>query len=120
MKYILEEELNRSSDVSGSTKFKVNDDGTILLLPPGRTTLPDVKNLTRNEKQDEQGIEVTGEISSTSQGTTPEENIEVPVANKQNSSKSGIIIKDCFRNVGYEELAQVRKWIADFEKRGNA
>lgn len=111
MKYILEMELNRRAKPSGSSTFKVNDDGTIELLPPGRTTKPDVQDLTEDDK----GIEV-GKIAV---GPTPGEVVSEPAVDEQKSVESGIIIRDCFRNVGAEELAQVREWIADLEKRGS-
>ena len=115
MKYILEEELNRSSQASGSSKFRVNDDGTIEVLPPGRIVKPDIKDLTEPDKSIE-ADEASSEDSTS--GPTPDQQVQTPTADEQKSVESGIIIRDCFKSVSYEEMAQVRKWIADFEKRG--
>jgi hypothetical protein len=111
MKYILEKELNKRAEPAGASRFQVNDDGTIELLPPGRTTKPKVKDLT----EDQQGVEIDATIVV---GTLPGETISEPDANEQKSVESGIIIKDCFKSVSYDELVHVREWIADFEKRG--
>jgi hypothetical protein len=109
MRYILEEELNKTSSLSGSSRFKVEEDGTVVLLPPGYTSQPDEKNLA-----DEIGAEVLTPIS----GSTPDEVIQEPVIEQQKTTESGIIIKDCFKNVGHDELVQIKKWVADFEQRG--
>jgi len=101
LKYILEEELNKFS----TTKFEVRDDGTIEIRPPGHSPAPDLK-------------ELSAAIEDEIQGTMPGEKIGKP-ADKQKTVDSGIIIKDCFRNVARDELDQVRAWIADFEKRGS-
>jgi hypothetical protein len=110
MKYILEEELNKNSKKSGSSTFRVNDDGTIEVLPPGQVIKPSVDNQT----EPDQGIE--GGTPSIDTGTTPDEQINVPTADEQNSVESGIIIRDCFKSIGHDDLVEMRKWIADFER----
>jgi hypothetical protein len=117
LKYVVEEGLNKNSELSGSTKFKVSDDGTIEVFPPGRQTRPDVEDLTDEEDQTDT-TDTEDSSAQTTTGTTPDQIIKPTTTGKQKFAKSGIIIKDCFRNVSYEELAQVKKWIADFEKRG--
>jgi len=105
LKYILEEELNQFS----TSKFKVLDDGTVVMRPPGYVpgAVADVAP----------GAEVAEEIPGAVPGVTIEE--PSTPANEQNIVDSGIIIKDCFRNVSREEISQIQAWIADFEKRGN-
>ena len=104
MKYILEDELNKVSD----SKFKVLDDGTIRLYPPGKTA---------TSSQLDTSVEPTVGIS----GLVPGQVISEPnrPVDKQKHVESGIIIKDCFKSVSQDELLQARAWIADFEKRGS-
>ena len=69
----------------------------------------------------DKGIEVDGSTvtdEDSTVGTTPDQQISTPAVDEQKSVESGIIIRDCFKSVSQEELVQVRKWIADFDKRG--
>jgi len=118
LKYILEEELNRFS----SSEFKVLDDGTIVMHPPGHKPSPDIEDLTEDLTEIVERREKDKDIDQMEiPGTTPDKTIGEPSrpVDKQKSVDSGIIIKDCFRSVAREELNQVRAWIADFEKRGS-
>jgi hypothetical protein len=107
LKYILEEGLNKFS----TTKFKVADDGTITILPAGRSSSPDIQDFSNEIKQ---------VVDTGIDGTVPGQKITEPTAqaSKQKVVESGIIIKDCFRNVTRDDLEKARAWIADFEKRG--
>ena len=109
LKYILEEELNRFS----SAEFKVLDDGTITMLPPGHKPAPDVADLSEQLEQELATEELPGPV--------PGESVSEPSrpVDQQKTVDSAIVIKDCFRDVTREEVDQVRAWIADFEKRGS-
>lgn len=96
MKYILEESLNKVS----KNKFTVMQDGTIKMTLPGQD--PVSVNTTDNNV-------VTG--------STPDSNI-ITQPIEQKTTKSGIIIKDCFKTISTDELSKVRSWIAEFENRG--
>ena len=100
LKFILEEELNKFT----ATQFKVQPDGTIEISPPGRTPLPDVEDLTEH-------------IEDLTSPDVPE-GAEDNKANKQKGIKSGVIIKDCLKDVSTAELERTRSWISEFERRG--
>jgi hypothetical protein len=89
LKFILEEGLSRYT----TTRFKVQPDGSILMTPLGAAPSPETAEAV--------------------------EQLEAPpVEGEQKYVESGIIIKDCLKDVSKDDLENVRSWIADFEKRG--
>lgn len=109
LRYIIEDRLSSFSQ----TKFKVLKDGTIGVLPPGKHTSvsPDEKNVVLPP---DESVAPDEKLD----GLVPGQTISEPKKpqDEQKFIDSGIIIKDCFRNVTQQELEQVRNWIADFEK----
>ena len=112
LKYVLEEGLNKFSD----TQFKVNDDGTITVTPPSATTPPSVNDINKGIQQssdantsgNKSGIESgVGKISDTAKTDQV----------KQKTAESGIIIKNCLKDVTAEDLSKAREWIAEYERR---
>jgi len=98
LRYILEKQL------SGKTGY------TFTALPDGSFKLV-AATATPNESQDG-----SGDTISTSEATAQ------PISTgtgsgAQKTSESGIIIKDCLKEVSAQDLSKVREWIADFEKR---
>jgi len=113
MKYIIERELNSRTD----STFIVNDDGSITLIPAGSTPEAEVQD---NSALDADALDTTttGVIPSKIPGVLPSEEIVEPSSEEQNQVQSGIVIRDCFKDVNQEDLEKVRSWIRDFEKRG--
>lgn len=112
LKFILEDGLNKFSD----TQFKVLDDGSIQVTPPGSKVPPTVKHdvgvgtaadqEAQSTKNIEGGVSTgVGDISDTAKANDI----------KQKSVESGIIIKNCLKDVTAEELSQVKGWIAEYE-----
>ena len=98
MEQVMTEFMNRVSPYEITRR----PDGTYLLREPDDAgPVPSVTELAKDPTVDVDG---------------PEEH--VPEDKKeQETSKSGIIIKDCMKKVSSDELAKIRSWIADFEKR---
>lgn len=97
MDYMIATAMNRLSPF----KFIKRPDGTFEIIPPSAT----------QAQRDPQDLmqEAKAAIS------VPEE--KPP---EQKAAESGIIIKDCLRKVTADDIAQVRQWIRDFERRSNA
>lgn len=95
MRYILEEELNNDS----STRFSVNDDGTVTL-----------------QQSDSQNTPRTAKLSA---GLTPDQTVNLEEPAVEEPVSSGVIIKSCFKNLSDQELDNVKSWIADFARRGS-
>lgn len=99
LKFVLEDGLNKFT----TTKFQVAEDGTITMVPPSGN-LPSAMDLSKAAQEQEQ----TGESGV---GSVPIKEIT------QKTTESGIIIKNCLRDISVEEIEKVRSWIADFERR---
>jgi len=100
MKFLLEDALN--SNTSTAVSFKMEDDGTIKLIPAGINP-----ELTKVKEQ-----------TTTIPGLIPGETISEPSTKPKSLEQSGIIIKSCFKNMNNDDLEKARKWISDFENRG--
>jgi len=100
MKFILEEVLNSSSP---TYQFEVAEDGSITLNPPDGPLKAEAIDRGQGYRSKEDKAEAA---------TRPTDE-----KNKQKSISSGIIIKNCLKNVSEDELIKTRQWIADFEKR---
>jgi len=101
LKFILEDGLNKYSP----TKFKVLDNGDIKVIPAGSNTLPDAQDLSDQVAEDIENRNVAE--------TTKTKEV------KQKSIKSGIIVKNCLKDLTTEELNNARQWIAEYEGRYN-
>ena len=109
MKFVLEDGLNKYSD----TKFEVQDNGDIKVIPPGGTL-----DSTDNSKGPEDTTETKGNDSGIDAG--PDKGtikVSATKESQQKSSESGIIIKNCLQDLTANELADARKWIASYEGR---
>ena len=110
MKYIFENSINKYT----STKFKVNDNGTIEILNPGTT------DIVKVDDQSVPSIESTDqEATSINTGIGP---VRVPTSSQveQKAQKSGIIVKNCLKGLSKDQLADVQSWITDYERSINA
>ena len=101
MDFILENGLNKF--ISSGKQFEIKENGEILLV---NTKTPTINDKSKKES--------SKEISNIG---TPNDTI----ATKETSQKTSdsVFIKDCFKSVSKEDLAEVRKWIADFESNGD-
>jgi hypothetical protein len=83
-------------------QYKPRLDGTFeLVLPKSAYTPP-----------------VTADQASEAAKAVAAEEVPKPTP-EQKAVKSGIIIKDCLKQVKADDVERVRKWIADFERRTN-
>jgi len=106
LKYILEEELNKN--LSSPVAFEVQQDGTVkMTLPEG---IPSTTGNDKNVPDSSDGKKIPG--------LTPDSSIPLEETKQEEPIDSSIIIKSCFKDIGEDDLAQVKDWIADFEKRG--
>jgi len=105
LKFILEDGLNKFSD----TKFKVLDDGSIMVIPPGTNIPPTVSEVSDAFAETNKGTIDTGIGKIADTAKTDEV--------KQKTTESGIIIKNCLRDVAADELSKARDWIAEYERR---
>lgn len=83
-------------------KFVKRPDGSFEMLPPG-------EEKTQRDPQD-----LMQEAEAMMEGE------EEKVTAEQKAAKSGIIIKNCLREVKADDLEKVRGWIADFEKKSTS
>jgi len=105
-KYILEDTLNKTSP----TQFKVKENGDIEVIPPGRKPLPETTDDSElAEPTNESGIYAGPDI-----GTVDDKAKAREV--KQKSVQSGIIVKNCLKDVTKEDLSRATEWIAEFER----
>lgn len=100
-KYILEEGMNNF--LTSGKQFEIQDDGTIILTTG---PIPNTNDLS--------GSASSGtNIEEISVGGTPNDTIT-----SQTVEQSSVVVRDCFKSVSKEELANAQQWIADFTKRG--
>jgi len=109
VKFILEDTLNKFSP----TKFEVMENGDIKVIPSGGS-LPDTKDTSdavqaQIEEQDK--IDMGEGIGKVTDKKTEE--------TLQDSVKSGIIVKNCLRDLTSDEAARAREWILEYERRSN-
>lgn len=112
VKFILEDTLNKFSP----TQFKVMDNGDITIIPPSRD-LPDAKDMSKiaseeiKKQKDRNKInagEGIGEVSDEKASEVMQESVE-----------SGIIVKNCLKDLTSEEASRAREWILEYERRSN-
>jgi len=111
MKFILEDTMGKFS----ATKFKVLPDGTINVISPDGKEAPSVagissalEDLSQASKNTDTGINTgVGTVNDTAQTDQV----------KQKSIQSGIIVKNCLRDLTGQDLADTREWIAEYERR---
>lgn len=115
MQFLFENTITQYTD----TRFVIREDGDIEVIPPGITKIPEVQD---------QG-DITNNVIDTST-LEPEQtdvinlgpglgNIETSVnlSSQQKPTKSGIIVKNCLKDMSAEQLADARKWIANYERK---
>jgi len=105
LQYILEDELNNNP--SAAVKFNVDPNGEISITQPG------------DDRSAQLGASAPTANTETVQGMTPDSTLSVNVTEQEKPVSRGTVIKNCFKNVRAEDDSEVRKWIADLEKRGN-
>jgi hypothetical protein len=118
MRFILEEGLSKFSNV----RFKVLNDGSVQITMPNAVETPDIEHA----EQTVIGPEITID------GTDPEADLNTAGVEtgigvikdtaktdqvKQKTIESGMIIKNCLRDVTADELTKAKEWIADYERR---
>lgn len=111
MKYVLENSFNT---FSSGYKFKMKDNGDIEVLPPGvNAVLPSVEDISSalNQQQADKDAEAT----KTGDTTSPQAKLNEQT--RQKTKESGIIVKNCLRDMTQEEVDQARQWISDYERR---
>lgn len=108
MKFILEEAMGKYTD----TKFKVADDGTVEIIPPGMTNIPEARDDSGGEVQEPTSVEVVNMGPGVG-------DIEVapPASSQQKPVKSGIIVKSCLKDMTKEQLTEARRWITEYERK---
>jgi hypothetical protein len=105
MKYIFENSLNKYSD----TKFEVLDNGDIRITPPGTDTPPEV--IDNTDSTDDSTDTIDGGVDT---GEITDQKDE---ENEQETEKSGIIRKNCLKDLSADQLSEARKWISEYEER---
>jgi hypothetical protein len=111
MKHVLENGFNQ---FSSGYKFKVRDNGDIEVLPPGvNATLPSVEDVSSvlNQKQ----ADKDAGAQRTEDKNSPQ--VKLNEQTRQKTQESGIIVKNCLRDMSKEEVEQARQWISDYERR---
>jgi hypothetical protein len=105
MRYIFENSLNKYSD----TKFEVLDNGDIRITPPGNDPPPEVIDNTDSSTGSTDTIDGgvdTGDITN-----------QKDEENEQETEKSGIIVKNCLKDLSADQLSEARRWISEYEER---
>jgi hypothetical protein len=123
LKFILEDGLNKFSP----TKFKVMDNGDIKVILPSSVDAPDAQSVSddvedfQTEKAKAEANAKTNEEAGVVVG--PDINVDNDKANidavKQKSVESGIIVKNCLKDMTSDQLDKARQWIAEYERRAN-
>jgi len=117
MRYIFENTMNRYTD----TRFAIQDDGNILVIPPGATNIPETSNQSSTTVSD--GVEATPTDSAQiDEQVSLGEGIgnvstSANLPSQQKSVKSGIMVKNCLKDLTAEQLSDARKWIAEYERK---
>jgi hypothetical protein len=111
MKHVLENNFNTFST---GHKFEVLDNGDIKVLPPGTNiSLPSVEDvssvITQQQADKEAGAQRTEDKTSPS--------VKLNEQTRQKTQESGIIVKNCLRDMSKEEVEKARQWISDYERR---
>jgi hypothetical protein len=120
MRFIFENGLNKYSN----SNFKVLDDGSIQVTPPGMDNIPDAEDLS-NEIVRQQEEQASGDTSSTKTGVINAGqdfgDVSLPTSGevKQKAVKSGIIIKNCLKDLTSDQIDEAKAWIAEYERRSN-
>jgi hypothetical protein len=115
MKFILEKGLNNKS----ATQFEVDDNGNIKVVPPSGnkpTTPGGTMSADESDAMDKQAGASRNQDTSKNDGTV-KNSTTVADQVKQKICESGIIVKNCLRNLTKEEISTARSWIADYERR---
>ena len=103
VKYIVEGELNSFTDY----EFSVQESGDISVLTPGQTSAAGSSN-----KSPDVSSQRPEETVDSSVGP-----IAVDAGEQQSSQLSSIIVKSCFNATDAQDIENVTKWIAYFERR---
>ncbi len=131
-KFILEEGLNKFS----GTTFKVQPDGSIKVFPPGTTaSTPSIQDLSDELTGLEEAYKESapGGSKRTKEASTEQNEMGVDMGPgigtvddkakarklRQKSVQSGIVVKNCLKDVTTEELIKARAWISEFERSSN-
>lgn len=115
MRFVFENGLNRFSN----SRFEVLDDGSIQITPPGANPLPDAEDLSneiaRSQEEDERGegskFKIGEDFGEVSMPTSDQV--------QQKVTKSGIIIKNCLKDLSSDQVAEAKAWITEYERRSN-
>ena len=101
LQYILEKGLNPK--LPEGTKFTVKPNKDIEFT---KRDIPDVKDNSKNPDKSKKSKE------------DPTFTQKKPSGKIEQETVTATIIKNCFKSVSREEMASVKDWISDFEKRG--
>ena len=101
----------------------MRDDGDIEIIPPGAVNIPETSDqgyvaITGTGEEAPSIIEQINEQIDLGSGvgpisTTSSENLP----SQQKPVKSGIISKNCLKDLTAEQLSDARKWIAEYERK---
>lgn len=111
MRFILEDAINKYTD----TRFKVNDDGTVAIFPPGTYDIPETTD--NSTPQDNSDIESTPSDTIDGGSGIGEIPVSETPASEQKPVNSGIIVKNCLKDMTEQQLSDAREWIAEYERK---
>lgn len=105
MKFIFENTLNKNSSVD----FTILDNGEIKITKKGQSLTKTKEDSTSEENKKEKKINIGEEYNP----------IKIPQnsAVLQKSTESGIIIKNCLKNISNDQMEEVKSWISEYEKK---
>lgn len=106
LRFILEDVMSKQ----GPYKFKARKDGDFDLI------LPTTASGSASGSQNASGINLPNDQP---QGTIDNISSTSSTTDEQKTISSGIVVKDCLKQVKESEASKVREWIADFERRSN-
>jgi hypothetical protein len=117
MKFIFENTLNKYTD----TKFVVREDGDIEVIPPGVINIPETSDqgstATTGTEDTPSATEQTNEQIDLGAGVGPINTSSEDLPSQQKPVRSGIISKNCLKDLTAEQLSDARKWIAEYERK---
>ena len=113
LKFVLEEGLNQFSP----TKYEVLDNGTIKVIPPTGQKTPTTKDSSSSSATSKASEKDAQATKNQDTGTGSGPGSDKGTQKKQKTIESGIIIKNCLRDITQQELTQARAWIAEYERR---